>query len=383
MALDLSGIIDWLKGWFYDKNEVNAYLNAKANKNLTNANMNVVTDASGNITTEAKPVMPDISGKIDTAGTGLSKSGTTLNHSNSITAQTSAIFKKVKYDGQGHITGTADVTANDLPQHAHSTNLIIDTISQNYENLGITTMGATQEEINTAINTIIGNLSSFKAIEIVSTRPTASASTMNKLYIVSENSKVNVYYTKKSGSTYSWQKMDADILDELSINWSDIQGKPSFGTGASDFAVGNHSHGSITNDGKLGTANRFVVTDGSKNITVKEKLGNITLDGKLANASQIVITDANKNITSVPAVTGAYIIEGQDYNNIGATSGTSLSTILHLIDSALGNKANNNHAHSNYIAKGGAVTSIELVPKSSDATGAIRLYYGDEPSNNS
>lgn len=56
-----------------------------------------------------------LSGKIDTAGTGLSKSGTTLNHSNSITALTTASLKKVKYDNQGHIIGTADVAASDLP----------------------------------------------------------------------------------------------------------------------------------------------------------------------------------------------------------------------------------------------------------------------------
>ena len=62
----------------------------------------------------------DISGKIDSAGTGLSKSGTTLNHSNSITALTTASFKKVKYDSQGHITGTSDVSASDLPTHTHS-----------------------------------------------------------------------------------------------------------------------------------------------------------------------------------------------------------------------------------------------------------------------
>ncbi len=53
------------------------------------------------------------------AGTGLSLSGTTFNHSNSITAVTTAAFKKFKYDAQGHITGTADVAASDLPSHTH------------------------------------------------------------------------------------------------------------------------------------------------------------------------------------------------------------------------------------------------------------------------
>ena len=54
------------------------------------------------------------------AGTGLSLSGTTFNHSNSITAVTTAAFKKFKYDAQGHITGTADVAASDLPAHDHA-----------------------------------------------------------------------------------------------------------------------------------------------------------------------------------------------------------------------------------------------------------------------
>ena len=62
----------------------------------------------------------DLSGYINTAGTGLNKTGSTLNHSNSVTAVTTAAFKKIKYDAQGHITGTADVAASDLPSHTHS-----------------------------------------------------------------------------------------------------------------------------------------------------------------------------------------------------------------------------------------------------------------------
>ena len=93
-----------------------------------------------------------------------------------------------------------------------------------------------------SINSSIETLSGLEVIKVVSTKPTASADTMNKLYIVSENNKVNVYYTTKSGSTYSWKKMDSDILDEFSISWNDIQNKPSFGTGANDFATGNHTH---------------------------------------------------------------------------------------------------------------------------------------------
>lgn len=242
MAIDLNGIVDWLKGWFYDKGEVNTYLNAKANKNLTNANMNVVTDASGNISTEAKPVIPDISGKIDTAGTGLSKSGTTLNHSNSVTALTTSSLKKIKHDAQGHITGTADVGASDLPSHTHNSTEVSDNNS-NYPNIisGLPSTPNSVHDTFLAIDSAIGDLRSIKAIEVVASKPTASADTMGKLYIVNENSKVNVYYTKQSGTgpsaTYSWQKMDTDILDELSINWSEIQNKPS------SFTPSSHTHG--------------------------------------------------------------------------------------------------------------------------------------------
>jgi hypothetical protein len=44
------------------------------------------------------------SGFITSAGTGLSKSGTTLNHSNSVTAQTTQAVYPIKIDAQGHIS---------------------------------------------------------------------------------------------------------------------------------------------------------------------------------------------------------------------------------------------------------------------------------------
>lgn len=100
---------------------VKGALEGKLDKTHTSyKSKNVVTDSSGNITFEDKPTIPDVSGKIDTAGTGLSKSGTTLNHSNSVTAVTTAALKKIKYDAQGHITGTSNVSASDLPSHTHS-----------------------------------------------------------------------------------------------------------------------------------------------------------------------------------------------------------------------------------------------------------------------
>lgn len=95
----------------------------------------------------------------------------------------------------------------------------------------------------------------------------------------------------------------------------------SFGSSAGTFCEGNdsrlsnartptsHTHGSITNDGKLGTASRVVVTDGSNVIGVSSitttKLGYLTdvtaniqgqIDGK-ANDSSVVHQTGNETIS--------------------------------------------------------------------------------------
>ena len=115
---------------------------------------------------------------------------------------------------------------------------ITDTNSNTYSNIG-TSANATQQQINKAINDTLGDLHGIEIIKIVSDKGTASVDTMNKLYIVSENNKVNVYYTKQSGNTYSWVKLDDNILDEVSVDWNDINYKPSIPSKTSD----------LTNDG--------------------------------------------------------------------------------------------------------------------------------------
>lgn len=76
-----------------------------------------------------KLVKDSLNTKIDTAGTGLSKNGTTLNHSNTVNAQATPVFKKIQYDAQGHITGVGNVSASDLPNHSHSEYLSLEDVS--------------------------------------------------------------------------------------------------------------------------------------------------------------------------------------------------------------------------------------------------------------
>ena len=67
------------------------------------------------------------------AGTGLSLSSSTFNHSNSVTARNSYTFCKIKYDSCGHIYDYTSVSASDIPDlssyysttgHSHSTSVV-------------------------------------------------------------------------------------------------------------------------------------------------------------------------------------------------------------------------------------------------------------------
>ena len=376
MAQTLTGIVTWLKNWFYDKGEVNTYLNAKANKNLTNANMNVVTDSGGNITTEEKPTIPDVSGFIDTAGTGLSKSGTTLNHSNTISAQSTAVFKKFKYDAQGHITGTANVGVNDLPSHTHSASEVTDSSASSYANISSSlTSSSTQSDINGAINTKLGTLIDVDFIVVVTSLPTASSSTMGKIYLVaisgSSDNNFKEYVTVKQGSSYSWEKLGEVSGSGLSVDWSDITSKPSV------FPPQGHNHDDtevIITDSTIqedwGAYTQYEFNSMAKTVTedldsakadvvhthtksditdFSHSHGQITNDGKVtstavtvASADNIIITDASDSskIKRVANILSDHIKDGNAYNNIGSSANATQSTINTAIDTALGNKAN-------------------------------------------
>ena len=96
-------------------------------------------DANGTVALTSD--IPDVSGKIDTAGTGLSKSGTTLNHSNAVAAQSTQAIYPIKIDAQGHIS-------------AYGSAVTIPTVPSNIVNTITTTAGA-----HTAITSQKGNVS--------------------------------------------------------------------------------------------------------------------------------------------------------------------------------------------------------------------------------
>lgn len=113
-------------------------------------------------------------------------------------------------------------------------------------------------------------------------------------------------------------------------------------------ASSTHTHGNITNDGKLGTASRFVVTDSSKNITVQEKLGNITLDGKVGSSADYFLYTTTSGTVNSKQKIGNITTSGA----IGSTSGlpviTTTSGVLTTgsFGSTSGTFSEGNHNHT-------------------------------------
>ena len=234
---------------------VKTALDAKANGTGWTASKNIVTDSSGALTTEDKPTIPvgeDTDSNINMDGTA-----------------DAGISSKFARADHVHPTDTSRAAAT----HSHGATEVTDANSANYTNIGSLSANSTQQTINNAINTALGTISGIDVINIVgdiSNRPTASADTMGKLYICSENSKVNVYYSVENNGSYSWHKLDTDILDEYTVAWNDVTNKPD------SFTPSSHTHGNLENDGQVkisGTAqaSKNLVTDANGYLTVEAK----------------------------------------------------------------------------------------------------------------
>ena len=294
-------------------------------------NLNVVTDASGIITTEAKPTIPskvtDLSdgsdyikksnsnglikndGTVDTTSYATTAAlGLKANTADLATVATSgsyndlankpeipegvivdstlsgssthAIQNKAVHAALASKANTADLATvatsgsyNDLDNvptqftpaaHNQASSTITDT--NTYSNIG--NSATTQASINAAINTKLGALASVEYFEVVGSLGTASASTMNKLYLVKSTSgkddNYDTYITVKNGSTYSWEKIDSTSLDlsgyaltsslksvATSGSYADLTNKPTFTQDSSitSSTTGRYAIGTINING--------------------------------------------------------------------------------------------------------------------------------------
>lgn len=303
------------KQWFYDKTEVDTLLNAK----LEEADLPDVSDVIRTSNTEG---LVKNDGTIDTTTylederengeeyliidddeTGFVKltNGVVSYDTNTYltTANASSTYV-AKENGKGLFSGSYSDLTN-IPEtfapgvHTHTVSDITDfsasasevTDSSAYTNLG-TSANATQHAINTAIDTKIGSLLSVELIEVVADLPTASADTLNALYLVAEdttetNDAYEIFVTVEEDDdgtpSYVWEKVDTARID------------------LSGYALIDHTHGNITNDGKIGsTANQFVYTSTGGLVSAKASIGNITTDGAIGSTSGKVVTTTTDGV---------------------------------------------------------------------------------------
>ena len=140
--------------------------------------------------------------------------------------------------------------------HTQASSTITDT--NTYSNLN--NVAGTQESINSAIDSKIGALLSVEYQVIVQSLPTASASTMNKFYLLAEedaetDDAYEIFITVKNGSTYTWEKVDTARIDLADYVKTDDARLSDARTPLA------HAHGNLTNDGKIGSeSNKLVVT---------------------------------------------------------------------------------------------------------------------------
>lgn len=273
----ISGIVTWLKGWFYDKDEITTKENAlqtQINNKASQSDLNSLSST--------------VSGKADSVHT----------HSSSDVVESNALT---------HIGTSAN---------------------------------ATQSAINSKLDTIVGNLTGADIIKIVTTLPTASASTMNALYLLRSNSQYDIYITVENSGSYAWEKLDDDVLSDLSIAWNDITGKPS------SFTPTSHTHGQITNDGKITSTAVSVST-----------------------SDNILITDESDSsiVKRVDTILSHHMRHNRPLSNIGTSANATQLVINSNIDTKLGTKAEKSEVID--------WDTLTLVPKATDETGAITFDY--------
>ena len=289
----ITGIVSWLRGWFFTKEEIvqkEGALQSQINNKASQSDFNTLSSNVAN-KLDASDYVVDNS---------LSDSSTNPVQNKKITEAVVALSNS--------LTGKAPIS------HSHTSAKV--TESTALSNIG-TNANATQHDVNSAIDSIIGNLTNAELIKVVTTLPTASASTQNALYLLSDDGQYDIYITTESSGSYSWEKLDDDVLSDLSIDWSDIENKPS------TFTPSSHTHGNINNNGTISTT---IATSSIANFS--------TLNFPLVRDS----TDSAK--IKIGLVPTDMVRSSTAYSNIGSSANATQNAINGLIDTVIGNLLN-------------------------------------------
>lgn len=163
------------------------------------------------------------------AGTGLTLDGTTFNHSNSVTAVTTAGLYKVKYDAEGHITGTtavakSDITGLGIP--GSNTDTKVTAVGNHYtpaENSAsaISASGGTLTDIaNSSAGTQVvtglkrdaaGHVVGVTSVALKSTNTTYSAATTSAAGLMSAADKTKLNGIATNANNYSHPTGDGNL----------------------------------------------------------------------------------------------------------------------------------------------------------------------------
>ena len=182
-------------------------------------------------------------------------------------------------------------------------------------------------------------------------------------------SKVTSWSSTVSDSNIPSEKLVKNTIDGLSIptKTSDLTND---GDGTNVFVKNNdsrltdsrtptsHTHGNLTNDGKVGSnANYIVVTGTGGAITSVQKLGNITYDGKIGSTSgKPIITTTSGTLTtgSFGSTSGTFAEGNHTHSGYISTSSTTglIKNDGTIMTSGTGstNYAAGNHTHSGYVS---------------------------------
>lgn len=263
--------------WFYLKSEITSLLDGKVDKvngkglstndfttdekqklaGIAAGATNITVDASLNDSSSNPVQNKAVNAAIGTINTAL---GQKANTSSLKTVATT-----------GKYTDLTDIPSTFAPSaHEHSAADIKDSNAHN--NLE-TPANANQATINSAVDAKIAGLTSMDLLEVVTgDLPTASSSTMNKLYVqaVSGGSSPNaygIYVTVRSGTsgsyTYDWEKVDdANLQGFLTSTEAANTYVPLTDSRLTDARTPtSHTHGNITHAGAIGSdSGKMIVT---------------------------------------------------------------------------------------------------------------------------
>lgn len=383
----LRDVVTWLKQWFA--------LAGTETRSLSE----VVSDLTGLINnkasqTDLNTLTSIVNTKVDkVTGKGLSTNDYTTNEKNKLAgietganrtivddelsiSSTNPVQNKVILEEFGNTATSDDITRLE----GVIDDLMDEDIGSSYTNMIYNSYGVTVNDLKDFSLFVLNQISAFrniKFIEIVADKGTASADKLGKLFIVNENSKVNVWYVKQTGTgasaTYSWEKMDTNILDEYIVYWNDVQNKPPV------FTPESHAHGNINNDGTFNS----VLAGYTSSSNIQEILAINSQNSKIVSCNlDTVISRMNVPPKSHSSSATTY--------GVGTTANYGHNKVINDLTHNSFTNGESLSAYQGYVLnqtkqdKGDCVTSIELVPKGNDPladayNGVIKLYYGDEP----